>query len=185
MVTGRHSWFPTIFNASFVEGRSEAAVEVAAQLQHTRGLFPREVLDEARRRFAAKKAAAFRALDEAAVDDRGRQRMTNYLDPFFAAMEHDEAFYLPVVVREQTRAFADAAGARDACVSGGSLPVGTPVSAPLGRQGKRIQVLVLDALWHFTGREKCSAILKGPVWIDGDAIGSDYPPAASPHNAAR
>jgi hypothetical protein len=181
MVTGRHPWFPAIFNAAFAERRSEPEVEVDAQLQRTRSLFSRADLDAARRRFAAKKAAAYRALADAAVDERGKQQIVRYLDPFFAAMERDEAFYLPVVVRENTRAFTDAAATQPACTVGGSLPVGTPVSAkPLARQDSRLQVIVLDALWHFTDRAKCSTILKSPVWVDGNAISSDYPRPASP-----
>jgi hypothetical protein len=179
MVTGSHPWFSTIFNAAFVDSRSQREVEVAAQLQHTRGLFARADLDAARRRFAGKKAAAYRALDEAAVDEQGKRQITGYLDPFFAAMERDDAFYLPVVVRENTRAFIDAAATQPACAEGGPLPVGTPVSArPAARDRAMTQVVVLDALWHFTGRAKCPAILKGPVWIDRNAISSDYPPAA-------
>ncbi len=178
MVTGRHAWFPAIFNAAFVERRSEPEVEVDAQLQRTRSLFPRAVLDAARRRFAAKKAAAYRALEDAAVDQKGKQQIVRYLDPFFAAMERDEAFYLPVVVRENTRAFTDPAATQPACTEGGALPVGTPVSAPpLARNRSMLHVVVLDALWHFTGRAKCSTILKAPVWVDGNAISSDYPPA--------
>jgi hypothetical protein len=174
MVTGHHSWFDTIFNDAFVESRAEPAVEVAAQLQHTRSLFSRAELDAARRRFASKKADVYRALDEAPVDARGKKQIASYLDPFFAAMKDDEAFYLPVVVRERTQAFVDAAGTRDACTAG-PLPVGTPVGASIARKGSMEQVVVLDALWRFTGRSKCAAILKGPVWVDGKAIGSDYP----------
>ena len=184
MVTGRHPWFPTIFNAAFLDSRSEPAVEVAAQLQHLRSVFTREDLDAARRRFAAKKAAAYRALDEAAMDERGKRQATGYLEPFFAAMERDDAFYLPVVVRDRTPAFDDAAGTQAAC-SSGPLPAGTPVSAPLSRQRSMVQVVVLDALWHFTGRAKCPTILKSPVWIDGGAISTDYPAADSAHRAAR
>jgi hypothetical protein len=178
MVTGRHVWFSAIFNAGFVERRSEPNVEVDAQLQRTRSLFSRADLDAARRRFATKKAAAHGALEEAAVDESGKQQIARYLDPFFAAMERDEAFYLPVVVRENTRAFTNPAATQPACAEDGSLPVGTPVSAkPLARHGSMLQVVVLDALWHFTGRAKCSTILKSPVWINGNAISADYPPA--------
>jgi hypothetical protein len=179
MVTGRHAWFSAIFNAAFVEKRSEPEVEVDAQLQRTRSLFSRADLDAARRRFAAKKAAAYRSLEDAAVDETGKRQIVRYLDPFFAAMERDEAFYLPVVVREHTRAFTDPAATQPACSEGGALPVGTPVSTPpLARDRSMLHVVVLDALWHFTGRAKCSTILKSPVWVDGNAVSADYPPAA-------
>ncbi len=123
MVTGRHPWFPAIFNAAFVEPRSEPDVEVDAQLQRTRSLFSRADLDAARRRFAAKKEAAYKALDDAAVDERGKRQIASYLDPFFAAMERDDAFYLPVVVRANTRAFTDAAAAQPR-VHGGWIATG-------------------------------------------------------------
>jgi hypothetical protein len=176
MVTGRHPWFPTIFNAAFVQPPSEPRVEVDAQLQRTRSVFTRGELDAERTRFAGQKEPAYRALESAAVDDRGKRQIKGYLDAFFAAMERDDRFYLPVVLRDDTRAYTDAAATDEACVKG-PLPIGTPVSEPLARNGPMMRVVVLDALWHFTGQSKCPAILKGPVWIDGKSIGSDYPAA--------
>ncbi len=175
MVTGRHPWFPRIFNAAFDDGRREPAVEVAAQLQRARSLFTRAELDAARTRFAGRRADVDRWLDEAVIDDAGKRQIRSYLDPFFAAMSDDAQFYLPVVVQPETRVRADAAGARDACARDAVAPIGTPVSAPLERRGSAVRVMLLDAQWHWTGPAHCPAILEGPVWIAAAAIGTNYP----------
>src|SRR4051794_29833953 len=125
MVTGRHPWFSTIFNSAFADPPSEPRVEVDAQLQRTRSLFARGDLDDARKRLAAKRSAAYHALESAAVDERGKRQIGAYLDAFFAAMARDDRFYLPVVLRPGTRAFTTAAAAEEACATGGALPVGT------------------------------------------------------------
>lgn len=54
MVTGRHPWFNDMFNAKFSRSESQADVEVTAQLQRTRSLFTRDVLDAARAAFIAR-----------------------------------------------------------------------------------------------------------------------------------
>ena len=41
MVTGRHPWFASVFNESFVPSHSQIDTEVLAQVQRTRTLFPR------------------------------------------------------------------------------------------------------------------------------------------------
>jgi hypothetical protein len=179
MVAGRHAWFRDIFNAAFSDPPSEPAVEVVSQLQHARTVFLRAELDAARRRFASKKEAAMRALAEADVDPEGREQASAYARVFFDAMEHDRAFYVPVVARPDTKLWSDAARTRPACPGQEAAPVGTPVGPVLARAGGAVQATVLDALWHWTGRASCAAILKGPVWIDAEAVSGDYP--AQPH----
>jgi hypothetical protein len=38
-----------------------------------------------------------------------------------------------------------------------------------------MQVHVLDALWHWADPAKCPAVRDGPVWIEADAVRSDFP----------
>jgi len=176
MVAGRHLWFEDVFNPEFAAGGGEPVVEVWSQLQRTRSLFGRAELDAARARFAARKAAAYAALDAADVDRAGARTIARYLDAFFAAMTNDDEFYLPVVVRPGTRLWADAAGSKEACPGGGPAPIGTPVGPPVDRRAAAVRVVVMDALWHWTGKNKCRAILNGPVWVDAKAISAEYPP---------
>ena len=175
MVAGRHLWFKDIFNARFAPDSSEAMVEVWSQLQRTRTLFARSDLDAARARFAARAASAYGALTEAGVDADGVRHITRYLDAFFAAMANDAVFYQRVIVRRGTRVWADAARTRDACPDGGPAPVGTPVGPSLAGEDTMTQVVVMDALWHWTGPNKCAAILNGPVWVDSSEISTDFP----------
>ena len=61
------------------------------------------------------------------------------------------------------------------------VPTGTPVSAPLQTDGTRVQVMLLDALWHWTSSAKCDPVHRGPVWMDAGAI----PAATSPLGRAQ
>jgi len=176
IVTGSHRWFPSVFNVNFVESRSPREVEVIAQVQRTRSLFAREVLDATRQRFVAKKSDAYRALQDASVDTEGRTIARDYLDAFFKAIETDEQFYRPVVVSRGIlpRADADAASAA-VCPTLGAIPVGTPVTQPVETRNGYAKVVVLDALWHWATPKHCAPIKTGPVWIPTGAIGRDYP----------
>src|SRR5262245_19057774 len=78
MVTTRHTWFHKAFHAGFAA--SEAEVEVLAQVQRTRVVFRRELLDATRRGFVDRKPAAYRALSESPMDDAGRTAARQYLD---------------------------------------------------------------------------------------------------------
>lgn len=179
IVTGSHNWFKSVFNADFIRGASERRIEVVAQLQRTRSLFPRAELDAARKRFAAKKANAYRALDEANLDAEGRAVMKDYLDAFFQEIESDDQFYRPVVVTRGVLArSAASASAAAVCPALGPIPVGTPVSEPLETSGGFAKVVVLDALWHWATPRHCAPIKTGPVWIPSNAISRDYPGAA-------
>jgi hypothetical protein len=170
LVVGRHLWFGKVFNASFAA--SEPAVEVLAQVQRTRSLFPRDVLDGVRRELSGRKDGAYQALAASTMDDAGRQRIRLYLDAFFGAIESDQAFYGPVVTDPDGRMYQDAD--RRAVVCGdGRMPAGTPVSAPMETRGGMTKVLVLDALWHWA--EQCEAVRKEPVWVPAGAIGADFP----------
>jgi hypothetical protein len=169
MVTTRHTWFGKVFNRAFA--KSEAEVEVLAQVQRTRSVFPRDVLDATRRAFVGRKAAAYDALDDSLMDDVGREATRSYLDAFFAAIETDEAFYRPVIVA-RTPVLADAAGSRAACPE--EAPPGTPVGPALETAGDKSRVVVLDALWRWA--EKCEAIRLNPVWVPTAAISESYPP---------
>ncbi len=173
VVAGYHRWFADIFNEQFLP--SHAAVEVTAQLQHVRSLFDRRVLDTVRREFASKRDAAYRALADSPVDDRGKQGITDYFDAFFDAMTSDAAFYVPVVTAAHTRAYADADRTMPVCASVGSVPVGTPVSEPKQTRGDMIQVVVLDAMWKYAPPVKCGFIREKPVWIAKRAIGTAFP----------
>lgn len=176
IVTGSHAWFKSVFNGDFIPGASPRQIEVVAQLQRTRSLFPRGQLDETRKRFSGRKAEAYRALEQANVDPDGRTIMKEYLDAFFNEIESDEQFYRPVVVTKGTLP-RSAAGATSpaVCPALGAIPVGTPVSAPLDTSGEFVKVVVLDALWHWATPKHCAPIKTGPIWIPSSVISREYP----------
>ena len=174
MVTGSHFWFSRVLNEDFSPSKSRPEVEVVSQLQHARSLFARRDLDAARTRFLSHRDEAFAALRAWDVDPEGRQIITRYLTAFFTAIASDEAFYRPVIV-EETKAYAAADGDEPVCPKADIVPVGTPVGPPLARRDGRVQVRLLDALWHWTGRRNCDAVQQGLVWIDPHAIGTHYP----------
>jgi hypothetical protein len=178
MVVGRHPWFTTVFNAAFSPSGSETEVEVIAQVQRTRSLFTRAALDAARAGFVRQKDAAYRTLGAAPLDDAGRRNAVAHLDSFFKAIESDDLFYRPVVAMEGAKPYANENHA-PLCTSRGAIPIGTPVGAPLQTRGSMIQVVVLDALWHWAPPAKCPAVQDGPVWIDADAVSRDFPKTAS------
>ncbi len=176
MVTGSHPWFKSVYNAGFVESGSAREIEVLGQVQRTRSLFPRAVLDVTRQRFIAKKGGAYRVLSEASLDGEGRAIIKDYLDAFFRAIETDEQFYRPVVTAKGTMARTDAASSAPAvCPDLGPIPVGTPVTAPLDTRGDYVKVTVLDALWHWATPKHCAPIKTGPVWIPAAAISREFP----------
>lgn len=175
MVAGYHRWFNDIFNERFIPSGSHPAIEVAAQLQRARTLFDRGVLDATRRRFAARRDAAYQALADAKIDADGRATIAAYLDAFFDAMESDEAFYRPVVTAQDARAYLDADATMPVCAARGPVPVGTPVSAPLRTRGSMVQVVPLDALWHYAPPVRCPSMHQKAVWLDRGAVGTSYP----------
>jgi hypothetical protein len=175
MATGRHAWFPNVFYSGFSASKSSAEIEVASQVQHTRSLFPRALLDATRRRFLGHKAAALQALASADLDPAGKEIAEAYITSFFAAIGTDPAFYAPVVTRTGTTVYSDSAGTQPACGRSSDTPVGTPVSAPLKSDGRLVQVALLDALWRWAPPNRCGAVHSGPVWIEKSAIGTDYP----------
>jgi hypothetical protein len=175
MVTGHHRWFPYVFNAAFAPGASEAALEVLGQLQRTRTLFTRAQLDAARAEFVRHKQEAYTVLTEAQLDDAGRRQATAYLDAFYAVIESDERFYLPVVVVDNTRIYLDARQTRPACANA-VAPRGTPVGAPMETRGSMWKVLILDALWEWALPRECEAVqsTRG-VWVPASSVSSHYP----------
>lgn len=173
-VVGHHPWFKTVFNPAFVSPESETAVDVIAQVQRARSLYSRAELDALRRGFIERKAAAYRAVDGADVDDKGRALARAHLDAFYDAIS-DEHFYRPVVARTDVQVYKDAARAAEACGPKDIVRVGTPVN-PLERSGQMSQVLLLDAMWRWGAKNPCHAILNGPVWIETSAITSQFPP---------
>jgi len=175
MVAGSHRWFGDVFSTAFVASRSQREVETIAQVQRTRSLFGRAELDAARARFTARKAEAYRTLARAAIDDRGRQQMRDYLDAFYRAIERDEAFYRPVVARPGAVLLPPPPGTTPLCGGRAGIPVGTPVSAPIEVREGKAKVLLLDVLWHWAPPAKCAAVRQGPVWMDQKAIGVNYP----------
>ena len=168
MVTTRHIWFGKVFNRAFAP--SEAEIEVLAQVQRTRSVFPRDLLDATRSDLVGRKAAAYQVLGDSAMDDAGRQTAKAYLDAFFAAIETDEAFYRPVIVA-RTPIYLDADGSRPACTD--EAPAGTPVGPALETAGELSRIVPLDALWQWA--EKCEAVRLNPVWVPTAVISSRYP----------
>ena len=168
MVTTRHIWFGKVFNRAFAP--SETEIEVLAQVQRTRSVFPRDLLDATRSDLVGKKAAAYQVLGDSAMDDAGRQTAKAYLDAFFAAIETDEAFYRPVIVA-RTPVYLDADRSRPACPD--EAPAGTPVGPALETAGELSRIVPLDALWQWA--EKCEAVRLNPVWVPTAVISSRYP----------
>ena len=174
MVTGHHRWFASVFNPAFAPGASEAALEVLAQLQRTRTLFTRAQLDEARAEFMRHKEEAYVVLTEGQLDDAGRRHAAAYLDAFYAVIESDERFYVPVVVADNTQIYLDARQKRRACANA-VVPRGTPVSAPLETRDSMHAVLILDALWQWAPPVVCEAVHSRSVWVPANSISSHYP----------
>jgi hypothetical protein len=175
-VTGRHDWFSNVYNEAFVPSKSHIEIEVLSQVQRTRSLFGRDVLDRARQEFLDRRPAVEQALADAAVDDEGRRLAQKYVTAFFAAIATDEAFYRPVVVHPNTRVFRDAGKSAEACAPDDEVPVGTPVNALRESQGMS-EVVLLDALWRWSPPSGCDAVRKGTVWIESGAIDSAFPPS--------
>ena len=173
-VVGRHTWFGSVFDARFVESGSPIEAEVVAQVQRTRALFGREMLDATRRAFLEKRADAYAAVAHAAVDPHGRDLARQYLDAFYRAIGTDQAFYRPVVAAAGTRVYTGADGTREVCGAGDTLPVGTPVNE-LRRSGELAQVMLLDVMWHWTSPHGCDAVHRQPVWIPAAAISANFP----------
>jgi hypothetical protein len=172
MVTGAHRWFRDVFNGAFDRSRSPRQIEVIAQVQRTRSLFGRDLLDATRRRFVDRRSAAYRELDAAPLDDTGRRHIRDYMDGFFS--EIGDSFYRPVVVRPDTMLRDHPSGA-PVCTSSGPVPVGTPVSGPIESGDNMIRVVMLDALWHWAAPAHCGIVQAGTPWIGADAVGTDYP----------
>ena len=168
MVTTKHTWFSKVFNRAVAD--TEAEVEVLAQVQRTRSVFPRDLLDETRAALLGRRAVAYQALAESPMDESGREAARSYLDAFFAAIETDLSFYRPVLV-VRTPVWTDQTASRPACDQ--EAPVGTPVSAPLDTAGDKSRVVVLDALWQWA--ETCEAVRLNPVWVPTAAISENYP----------
>ena len=174
MVVGRHGWFKHIFNPAFVPSRSEIEIEVLSQIQRTRSLFSRADLDAERRHFTERKASIYAVVDQADIDQKGRELARAYLDSFFKAIGDEEAFYRPVVAKSDVRVYADAARTREACKPNDFFRPGTPVTE-LQRSGTMSQVVILDANWRWTSDERCQSVQNGPVWVQSDTITKDYP----------
>ena len=172
-VVGGHPWFKDVFTPAFVASKSKSETEVIAQVQRTRSLFPRAQLDAERKHLMDRRGAVYAAIDKADVDTRGREIARGYVDAFYRAIA-DEAYYRPVVAKESAQLFADAGGATPACGAKDLVRVGTPVNV-LQKSGTMSQVVLLDIMWRWGQADPCPAILRGPVWIDSDAISADYP----------
>jgi hypothetical protein len=178
MAAGRHTWFGDVYNEAFVSSKSHPEVEALGQLQRTRALFSRDVLDATRARFMARKAEAYRALQEAPLDEPGRRRIQEYLDGFFNGIGSDSAFYRPVVTTPDTMPYTTADRTAVVCQDRGAVPIGTTVGEPLATRGSMIQVVLLDTQWNWATPVKCPEIHKGAVWIESSAVSKDFPAAA-------
>lgn len=175
-VVGRHVWFDQVFDRTFVDPPSAVRVEVLAQVQRTRTLFTRAVLDDARASFVSARTAIEVAITNADVDERGRDLARQYVGAFFEVITDDARFYQPVLVEGGHVAWLDPDGQTFACGADSStVPEGTPV-APLGpERNGRSQVRLLDALWKWTGNNRCDTVHRQPIWIDSRALGTEYP----------
>lgn len=174
-VVGRHIWFGQVFDMSFSASESPVEVEVLAQLQRTRSLFGREVLDATRRAFVEVRKAVFRAIDDAVADEEGKRLARQYAETFYAIVQDDARFYMPVVIEAGHEAFADPERLRLACGGDSTVPRGTPVGPPLEERNGMVRVRLLDALWEWTGARRCDAIHREPVWMPATAVGTTYP----------
>jgi hypothetical protein len=182
MVAGRHLWFADVYNDAFVSSKSQPEIEVLGQLQRTRALFPREVLDATRARFMARKAEAYRALQGAPLDESGRRRIQEYIDAFYNTIGSDNAFYRPVVVAPNTMPYTTAERTAVVCQDRGAIPLGTAVSDAIATRGSMIQVTLLDTQWNWATPVKCPEIHKGAVWIESSAVSKDFPKTATTTN---
>jgi hypothetical protein len=174
-VVGRHVWFKQVFDAAFVDPASTIQVEVQAQVQRTRSLFDRSVLDRTRAEFMQARGAVEATIERSSADATGKDLAHRYTTAFFDAIADDRSFYRPIVVEGGHPASLDPDGAQPACGQWSGVPAGTPVSAAIETRGSRSRVRILDALWQWTGSFKCDAIHTQPVWIDTAAIGTEYP----------
>ena len=91
------------------------------------------------------------------------------------AIDSDDRFYRAVIVEGEQQASLDPEGARPACGRSTVIPQGTPVSDPLETRGDYARVRLLDALWQWTGNDRCDAVHRQPVWVPLRAIGTAYP----------
>ncbi len=171
-VTGGHVWFdhafPREFSASAIE------TEVIAQVQRTRTLFDRAMLDRMRQDFQSRRDAINSAIAAAPVDAHGAQLAQAYVDAFFRAIGADADFYRPVVASSGVRIFAAATGDAEVCGAGDTIPPGTPVNE-LRRENGRAEVQLLDALWRWAPPTECVPVHKAPVWIDPASISRAFP----------
>lgn len=174
IVVGRHPWFSKVYNAGFLPSRSRIAIEVMSQVQRTRSLFDRGVLDAERHRLAAHERDVFAAIDAANVDPPGRELARAYVTAFFHDIASDGEFYRPVVAKLNEQIYEDSGRRHDACGPQDAIPVGTPVNE-LQHTASMTEVLVLDALWRWSPPHTCNAVQSGPVWIASDAISRAYP----------
>src|SRR4051812_11068162 len=175
IVVGRHGWFRNVLNEGFSASHSRPELEVLSQLQRTRGLFGRDVLDATRTAFVNKKPALYSAIADSTVDAEGRTLAETYLNSFFSIIADEQAFYSPVIVAADARVYRDAGRAQPACGEASVVPTGTPVSAPVEVSGDMSRVLLLDALWRWAPPHGCTAVRTGPVWVASDAIDTNYP----------
>jgi len=182
MVAGRHLWFADVYNEAFVSSKSQPEIEVLGQLQRTRALFSREVLDATRARFMGRKSEAYRALQQAPLDEAGRRRIREYIDAFYNAIGSDSAFYRPVVTAPNTMPYTTADRTAVVCPDRGAIPLGTAVSDPIATRGSMIQVTLLDTQWNWATPVKCPEIHKGAVWIESGAVSRDLPKTTAATN---
>jgi hypothetical protein len=173
IVTGRHVWFESVFPDRFGWARSPAAVEVLAQVQRTRSLFGRAVLDDMRRTFLARRDALLAAVSDVPLDAGGRANAEAYLGAFFEAIAADETFYSPVVTRTDVVAFKSAEASQPWCDPAQRVPIGTPVAPAPPRPDGLVEVALLDVFWHWAGG--CPVARPGPAWIRADSIETGYP----------
>jgi hypothetical protein len=175
IVVGRHVWFTEIFDDSFVPSGSRIEIAMLAQLQRARSLFDRGRLDSTRQYFLQRRDALYKAVADSTADAQGKSLATTHLDTFFALIGSDEQFYRPVIFGEQVEARADSRTSQPVCGERNTIPVGTPVTAPLEADGNMIRVRLLDVMWHWTPERRCDAIHREPVWVPRSAVTSQYP----------
>lgn len=170
-VTGPHVWFDHAFPHGFAA--SDIDTEVIAQVQRTRTLFDRPMLDRMRQDFMARREGIIRAIDETTIDAKGAELAHAYVDAFYRAIA-DADFYRPVVAQPGGHIYTAATGNAEVCGAGDTIPPGTPFKE-LRRENGRVEVLLLDALWRWAPPNECVPVHKSTVWIDPAGISADFP----------
>jgi hypothetical protein len=145
---------PKIWNGQIGSTRSQFTVLMGARTR-----FPRAIIDDARRDYAAREPAIMKLLQETPwLDPEARETATALMTSFFALMKNDKDFFVEVVAPESEYFRADGTPDED-CIAT-TVPAGTPV-VRLGNVKKELgieEVHLLDVRFQL-------ACNQSSVWI--------------------